>query len=102
MVEELEIGGKLRPLKFNNGVTRKMCADLGVKKFDELGQYTQKSIENFYKHLQHLFFYALQAGAKATGQKFEETKETVMEWLDDLTQAEIMSVSHFNIEEKKA
>lgn len=103
MIEDFNIGGKNRVLKFNNGVTRKTFEAIKVKRHDELTSYIA-NVGQFFNYVSHMLFYALIAGAKHNNENFTETLETVKDWVDDLTQDEIMSLSIFNpdSEEKKA
>ena len=82
MVDYIQIGGQLRPIRYTVGAYREFLSltgrNLGNLKTDDVG-FDDADVQ---------LYCALKHGAKAVGDKFKETPEQVKEWIEDLDMSE--------------
>lgn len=79
-LQHISLGGKNRPIRYSHKALRMMCAEMGAKTFQDLGQ---KVSEIGIHDVPFLAWVGLKEGARFAGEPFDEKVETVSDWLDD-------------------
>tara|TARA_R100000655_G_scaffold40612_3_gene76395 strand:+ start:1606 stop:1908 length:303 start_codon:yes stop_codon:yes gene_type:complete len=76
-MNEVQIGGKKRPVRFSYLCLKEICIKTGLKlnELDKLG--------SEFDHMSILTYYGLKYGAKKAGLVFESTIDDIENWLDD-------------------
>jgi hypothetical protein len=82
---EIPIGGKNRPLKFNNLCIRKLSEkyDMTLGQCEDLlrSEVTDWPVSKFFD----LFYFALVVGCKHSGREVDFTEDDVTEWFGEVT-----------------
>lgn len=87
---QIEIGGKVRSLKFGTNATALFCE---LHKIGLGGFATLFSAENLTPaHYRDLIYCALVSGARKNKEAVDFSPEDVGDWIDDLTEAQLASI----------
>ena len=79
MITEINIGGRLRPIRFGFNALSDFCTLTGMK----IGDLDKIGSGMDFSHIRALVFCGLKAGARRAGEKFTATLEDVGDWMDD-------------------